>query len=101
VHLSDTQRQGLRRNRRNDLESVERYERIATRVSVLVRLLTATYRLQRSSGSSSHFGAIFNKNQGISVAKTQKKQQSNGISDFIKELWQAAVNMRGSIEPAD
>jgi hypothetical protein len=22
----------------------------------------------------------------------------NGISDFIKELWQAAVNMRGSIE---
>lgn len=35
------------------------------------------------------------------MAKTQKKQQSNGISDFIKELWQAAVNMRGSIEPAD
>lgn len=30
-----------------------------------------------------------------------KEQKSNGISDFIKELWQAAVNMRGSIEPAD
>lgn len=31
--------------------------------------------------------------------KTEKK--TNGISDFIKELWQAAVNLRGSIEPAD
>ena len=30
------------------------------------------------------------------MAKTQKKQQSNGISDFINELWQAAVNLRGS-----
>ncbi|MFP4268446.1 MAG: N-6 DNA methylase, partial [Spirochaetaceae bacterium] len=37
------------------------------------------------------------------MAKKQKakEQKSNGISDFIKELWQAAVNMRGSIEPAD
>ena len=26
---------------------------------------------------------------------------SNGIADLIKELWQAAVNLRGSIEPAD
>jgi len=34
------------------------------------------------------------------VAKKQQ-QASNGISDFIKEIWQAAVQMRGSIEPAD
>lgn len=34
------------------------------------------------------------------MAKKQQ-QASNGISDFIKELWQAAVQMRGSIEPAD
>ena len=27
--------------------------------------------------------------------------KTNGISDLIKELWQAAVNLRGSIEPAD
>lgn len=26
---------------------------------------------------------------------------SNGIADLIKEFWQAAVNLRGSIEPAD
>jgi type I restriction enzyme M protein len=26
---------------------------------------------------------------------------ANGIADLIKELWQAAVNLRGSIEPAD
>ena len=25
----------------------------------------------------------------------------NGIVDLTKELWQAAVNLRGSIEPAD
>lgn len=31
----------------------------------------------------------------------EKSQRSNGISDLIKELWQAAVNLRGSIEPAD
>ena len=30
-----------------------------------------------------------------------KAKKSNGISDLIKELWQAAVNLRGSIEPAD
>ncbi len=34
------------------------------------------------------------------MAKKQQ-QASNGISDFIKEIWQAAVQMRGSIEPAD
>jgi type I restriction enzyme M protein len=34
--------------------------------------------------------------------KTKAKlNKSNGISDLIKELWQAAVNLRGSIEPAD
>ena len=38
--------------------------------------------------------------RGPLLAKKQQ-QQSNGISDFIRELWQAAVNMRGSIEPAD
>ena len=37
------------------------------------------------------------------MAKTAKKSEkrTNGISDFVKELWQAAVNLRGSIEPAD
>lgn len=30
-----------------------------------------------------------------------KANQVNGISDLLKELWQAAVNLRGSIEPAD
>ena len=38
------------------------------------------------------------------MAKRKKKgkaKKSNGISDLIKELWQAAVNLRGSIEPAD
>jgi type I restriction enzyme M protein len=32
-------------------------------------------------------------------SKNEKKQ--NGTTDLIKELWQAAVNLRGSIEPAD
>src|SRR5213594_910286 len=39
----------------------------------------------------------------------QRKQESataatangNGVQNLIKELWQAAVNLRGSIEPAD
>ena len=31
----------------------------------------------------------------------KKKSESNGLSDFMKELWQAAVELRGSIEPAD
>jgi len=37
------------------------------------------------------------------MAKRKKKQthKTNGISDLINELWQAAVNLRGSIEPAD
>jgi type I restriction enzyme M protein len=25
----------------------------------------------------------------------------NGVMELVKELWQAAVNLRGSIEPAD
>lgn len=33
--------------------------------------------------------------------KAATKAAGNGISDLIKELWQAAVNLRGSIEPAD
>lgn len=33
--------------------------------------------------------------------KTSKKKNNNGITDLTKELWQAAVNLRGSIEPAD
>ena len=31
----------------------------------------------------------------------KRKSESNGLSDFMKELWQAAVELRGSIEPAD
>ena len=27
--------------------------------------------------------------------------QNGNITDVLKELWQAAVNLRGSIEPAD
>lgn len=34
-------------------------------------------------------------------AGKKKEQKSNGITDLLKELWQAAVNLRGSIEPAD
>ncbi len=26
---------------------------------------------------------------------------SNGVMELVKQLWQAAVNLRGSIEPAD
>lgn len=36
--------------------------------------------------------------------KSRKKKESpksEGISDLVKELWQAAVNLRGSIEPPD
>ncbi|MFX0199059.1 MAG: N-6 DNA methylase [Candidatus Hodarchaeota archaeon] len=33
--------------------------------------------------------------------KKKNEKKSNGISDLMKELWQAAVNMRGPIEPAD
>ena len=38
------------------------------------------------------------------MARTSKKNayQTNGnITDVLKELWQAAVNLRGSIEPSD
>lgn len=34
-------------------------------------------------------------------AKQKKKSEGNGISDLIKELWNSAVTLRGSIEPAD
>ncbi len=34
-------------------------------------------------------------------SKNNKNGQENGISDLIKQLWEAAVNLRGSIEPAD
>lgn len=33
--------------------------------------------------------------------KTNGKEKSNGITDLLKELWEAAVTLRGSIEPAD
>lgn len=33
--------------------------------------------------------------------KKAKSPAKNGVADLIKELWQAAVNLRGSIEPAD
>jgi type I restriction enzyme M protein len=33
--------------------------------------------------------------------QASKSNGNNNITDVIKELWQAAVNLRGSIEPAD
>ncbi len=30
-----------------------------------------------------------------------KPANNNGIADLLKRLWEAAVNLRGSIEPAD
>src|SRR5690606_27574522 len=43
---------------------------------------------------------------GGNVAKKKAKKADgngagNGVANLIKELWQAAVNLRGSIEPAD
>jgi type I restriction enzyme M protein len=42
---------------------------------------------------------------GSAVTYARKRGKArppaNGTSDLIKELWQAAVNLRGSIEPAD
>lgn len=35
------------------------------------------------------------------AAKKARAPAKNGVADLIKELWQAAVNLRGSIEPAD
>jgi hypothetical protein len=35
------------------------------------------------------------------TSKKKPEYQTNGISALIKELWQAAVNLRGSVEPAD
>lgn len=32
---------------------------------------------------------------------THQKEQNNNHAELIKELWEAAVNLRGSIEPAD
>src|SRR5438445_3962992 len=31
----------------------------------------------------------------------QPSADGNGVQGLVKELWQAAVNLRGSIEPAD
>src|SRR5438445_13494493 len=31
----------------------------------------------------------------------QPSADGNGVMDLVKQLWQAAVNLRGSIEPAD
>ena len=31
----------------------------------------------------------------------QSKDSGNGVSGLVKELWQAAVTLRGAIEPAD
>ncbi len=33
--------------------------------------------------------------------RTEATRNGNGIVDLTKELWQAAVKLRGSIEPAD
>ena len=30
-----------------------------------------------------------------------KTEASNGITEFLNDLWQAAVSLRGSIEPSD
>ncbi len=37
------------------------------------------------------------------TSKKKPEYQTNGggITALIKELWQAAVNLRGSVEPAD
>src|SRR5436190_12491838 len=34
-------------------------------------------------------------------SKTRAQSDSNGIAALTAQLWQAAVNLRGSIEPAD
>jgi type I restriction enzyme M protein len=34
-------------------------------------------------------------------SKKSNTKEGNGISDLLKELWEAAVTLRGSIEPAD
>jgi hypothetical protein len=31
----------------------------------------------------------------------QPSVDGNGVMNLVKQLWQAAVNLRGSIEPAD
>lgn len=39
----------------------------------------------------------------IALSKTDPSQPNggNGVMALVKELWQAAVHLRGSIEPAD
>ena len=37
----------------------------------------------------------------IKKSETKTYENGNGIVDLNKELWQAAVKLRGSIEPAD
>jgi type I restriction enzyme M protein len=39
--------------------------------------------------------------RGPRKTKAADRRNGNGIMDLTKELWQAAVNLRGSIEPAD
>ena len=36
-----------------------------------------------------------------SGAKTSYKNGNGGVAELLKELWNAAVALRGSIEPAD
>jgi len=36
-----------------------------------------------------------------SKKKSAKKAKGNGHADLLQSLWEAAVNLRGSIEPAD
>src|SRR5437868_9222863 len=36
-----------------------------------------------------------------SIKPPKEQPKSNGITELTKELWQAAVELRGSIEPAD
>src|SRR3989337_1914624 len=35
------------------------------------------------------------------MKKNKQKVAGNGVMALVSELWQAAVNLRGSIEPAD
>ena len=41
------------------------------------------------------------KNANAKKSKPSKQSNGNGIAALTAELWQAAVNLRGSIEPAD
>lgn len=35
------------------------------------------------------------------MKKARPKTGNNGVSELLKELWNAAVALRGNIEPAD